>query len=549
MQPILKIFVPVLASIVAYYLFRTIRWGLSRIPSPLSLPGPPNPGWFFGHQKEIWSKSTPLGEPTLMDEWHEMYGPTFKAGGFFGGYRIYSMDIKVVQHIMRNDDIYSKPPVMRNLLNMILGEGTGVIVAEGAQHRLQRKAMNPAFGPPQIREFTKTFFDKSLEMRDIWKAQIATEGVGEIDPVEWLSKVTVDIIGLTGFNYHLDALNDGQTNALNEAFKTMFHSNGWDSPWMPLIAALPKSIQSIIKTLALACGVDTTMKSSVDCIQRSCRQLLMENKAQLAATGEKDIGSGSRNLLSLLLKSNMSSDTPAHARMSDADVMAQIPTFLIAGHDTTSLATNWALLELSLHQDIQAKLQEELLSVPTATPSMDELNGLPLLDGFVRETLRLHSPITTLGRIATQDDIIPLAHPFTDRDGTVHDKLPVRKGQLIHITLHQVNTDKLLWGPHADEFRPDRWLNLPDSARTIPGAYSNTLSFWGGSHGCMGWRFTSIEMKVLIFVLLRSFHFELAVQKDELMVLKMASIWQRPSLKSEPLQTRLPLVVKLLKNE
>ncbi|KAJ3734072.1 cytochrome P450 [Lentinula guzmanii] len=505
MQPILKIFVPVLASIVAYYLFRTIRWGLSRIPSPLSLPGPPNPGWFFGHQKEIWSKSTPLGEPTLMDEWHEMYGPTFKAGGFFGGYRIYSMDIKVVQHIMRNDDIYLKPPVMRNLLNMILGEGTGVIVAEGAQHRLQ--------------------------MRDIWKAQIANEGVGEIDPVEWLSKVTVDIIGLTGFNYHLNALNDGQTNALNEAFKTMFHSSGWDSPWMPLIAALPKSIQSIIKTLALACGVDTAMKSSVDCIQRSCRQLLIENKAQLVATGEKDIGSGSRNLLSLLLKSNMSPDTPAHARMSDADVMAQIPTFLIAGHDTTSLATNWALLELSLHQDIQAKLQEELLSVPTATPSMDELNGLPLLDGFVRETLRLHSPITTLGRIAVQDDIIPLAHPFTDSDGTVHDKLPVRKGQLIHLTLHQVNTDKSL---------PDRWLNLPDSARTIPGAYSNTLSFWGGSHGCMGWRFTSIEMKVLIFVLLRSFHFELAVQKDELMVLKMASIWQRPSL---------PLVVKLLKNE
>ncbi|KAJ4475632.1 cytochrome P450 [Lentinula aciculospora] len=527
MRFVSKVVAIAVASVVAYYLLRSVRRFLLRRSSS-TLRGPLDSGWLFGHQKEIWSSV----KPNIMDIWHDMYGHTFAAGGFFGTRRIYSMDIKVIQHIMRNDDIYVKPPVMRNLLNMILGEGE-------AQHRLQdasNHSQNPAFGPSQIREFTKTFFEKSFELREIWKAQIMVNGFGQIDPVDWLSKVTTDIIGLTGFNYHLNALNDGQTNELNEAFKTMFHSSGWDSVWLPLIAALPQAVQRVIRAAS-------------DCIQRSCKEMLMESKAHLAATDGKEYGWNPGDLLSLLLKSNMRSDTPANERMSDADVMAQVPTFLIAGHDTTSLATNWALLELSLHQDIQAKLREELSSVQSATPSMDELNGLPFLDGFVRETLRLHSPITTLNRVVTHDDIIPLAHPFTDSDGTVHDKLPVRKGQLLHLTLHQINTDKSLWGPYAGEFRPDRWVKLPESVRAIPGIWSNMLTFWGGSHGCMGWRFTSIEMKVFLFVLLRSFHFEVGVPKDELMVLKMASIWQRPSLKSKPMQTKLPLIINLLQGD
>ncbi|KAJ3728361.1 cytochrome P450 [Lentinula raphanica] len=548
MQYLPKLVALVLIGIVAYFLLKTAQWVYSRLTSSkLPLPGPPSPGWLFGHQKEIWSNTTSLGEPNSTDEWHEQYGSTFKAGGFFGGYRIYTKDIKAVQHIIRNSDTYHKPPVMRNLLNMILGDGTGLIVAEGAQHKLQRKIMNPAFGNPQIRDFTKTFFEQIYKLRDIWKAQIGIKDVGEVDAVQWLSKATVDIIGLTGFNYHLNALNDGQKNELNEAFGILFHSGAWDSPWMPLIAALPQTIQDNIKRIALALGLNATMKSSIDCIQRSCRQLLLENKAHLAATGEKDVGFSSRDLLSLLLKANMSPETPAEERMCDADVMAQIPTFLIAGNDTTSLAATWGLLELCLHEDMQTKLREEIFSLPTETPSMDELNGLPFLDMFVRETLRLHSPITIINRVATQDDIIPLANPFTDSsDGTVHDEIHVRKGQIISLTSHQVNTDKSSWGPHAQEFRPNRWLHLPESVRAIPGSYSNMMTFGGGPNGCVGWRFTSIELKVFMFVLLRSFHFELAVPKDELLVLRMASIWQRPSLKVEPLQTRLPLIIRSL---
>ena len=37
------------------------------------------------------------------------------------------------------------------------------------------------------------------------------------------------------------------------------------------------------------------------------------------------------DLLSLLLRANMASDLPENARMSDKDIVSQVPTFLIAG--------------------------------------------------------------------------------------------------------------------------------------------------------------------------------------------------------------------------
>jgi cytochrome P450 len=48
-------------------------------------------------------------------------------------------------------------------LARLIGEG-GVLVTEGHHHRTQRKMMNPAFGPGQIRELTGIFIDKANEV-------------------------------------------------------------------------------------------------------------------------------------------------------------------------------------------------------------------------------------------------------------------------------------------------------------------------------------------------------------------------------------------------
>ena len=101
----------------------------------------------------------------------------------------------------------------------------------------------------------------------------------------------------------------------------------------------------------------------------------------------------------------------------------EVPTFLVAGHETTSTETMWCLFALAQRPHIQSKLRAELLAVPTDTPEMDDLMALPYLDMVVRETLRLHAPVPSTMRVAINEDVIPLNEPVTDRNGEVHNHI------------------------------------------------------------------------------------------------------------------------------
>lgn len=50
---------------------------------------------------------------------------------------------------------------------------------------------------------------------------------------------------------------------------------------------------------------------------------------------------------------------------------------------------------------------------------MDEINALPYLDCVIRETFRVHPPVPSTVREAVEDDIVPLALPFTDKKGRI----------------------------------------------------------------------------------------------------------------------------------
>ena len=83
----------------------------------------------------------------------------------------------------------------------------------------------------------------------------------------------------------------------------------------------------------------------------------------------------------------------------------------------------WCLFALSQLPEAQSRLRAEILSVPTDTPSADELNALPYLDAVVRETLRLHAAVPSTIRIAMHDDVIPLSKPIVDRNGVTREEI------------------------------------------------------------------------------------------------------------------------------
>lgn len=529
------IYIP--AGVLGYVLYRAAPFIIRSFTSPLlALPGPPNPSLLWGQFKKIFAAENSV----LQEQWVKEYGPNITYRGFLGANRLWTVDPRALNHILTHSLDYQKPAQARANLSFVLGNG--VLITEGEQHRSQRRIMNPAFGPAQIRELTTIFVEKAAQLRDMWASELSESPneVVKIDILSGLTKMTLDVIGLAGFNYRFDALGQTkETNELNDAFQTIFRADAQ----LTLRAVLGNAFPRIARRIPSERG--RQVGRARDVMHRIGLQLVKDKKAAILAekSGMEKKDLQGRDLLTLLLKANMATDIPDSQRLSDEDVLAQVPTFLVAGHETTSNGTTWALFALTQAPEVQKKLRNELFSISTDTPTMDELQSLPFLDAVVRETLRLHAPVASTVRMATKDDLIPVQTPYTDRYGNVLDHIKIGKGDMIMIPILAMNRWKQLWGDDAHEFKPERWEKLPDAVAEIPGVWGNMLTFLGGPRACIGYRFSLIEMKALLFTLVRSFEFELAVPPED--VGKRSTIVQRPIILSDREGGNyMPLLVK-----
>ncbi|CAA7265267.1 unnamed protein product [Cyclocybe aegerita] len=531
-QEVLVFVVGAATACIAFKIFKLV---LSEWTSPLrNIRGPPNQSFFYGNQRQLFEAENTVTE----EKWVEEYGSTFKCKGFFGFNSLYVADMEAVNHILTETHVYQKPDWLQYTLTRILG--AGLVVVEGDKHRKQRRIMNPAFGPPQIRDLTGVFLEKATELRDVWLEESSKEANRRIDVLAWLRKMTLDVIGLAGFGYKFDALKS-DSNELHRAFSAIFRTSNRVNPHQLLRAFFPflRPILERVPDRQAAAA-----QKAIETANRIGNELLRSSEAALTmhdsnGKAEKSSWKG-RDLLTLLLRANLATDLPSSQRMSDEEVMDQIPTFLAAGHETTSLSTTWALFTLARYPDVQEKLRSELLSMKTDYPSLDELNTLSYLDMFVRESLRLFGPVAAVLRVAVLDSVLPLSKPIRGKDGKVLHEIIIRKGDSIHVPILVINSDKAVWGEDASTFRPERWQKIPGEASTIPGVWGHLLTFIGGPRACIGFRFAIAEMKALLFALVRAFEFELAVP-----VADIKSAGQRPSLRSEPsVGVQMPLKLK-----
>ncbi|KAI0634035.1 cytochrome P450 [Trametes polyzona] len=530
--------------------FGYILWKLSKLlmrsyTSPIrNLPGPPSPSWIYGHMKILQAEDNSVPQ----ERWAAQYGTPFVYRGFLNKERLWTLDHRALNHVLTHSADYHKPDSTRGNLERVVG--SGLLITEGEQHRQQRRVMNPAFGPAQIRELTSIFVEKSIELRDIWDAQITAGGsVARIEVLQGLGMMTLDVIGLAGFNYRFNSLNpQGKPNELSEAFKVIF------TP--PKKFTLTMLLKNLFPFLDIFPDERSrTLKQAQAVMHEIGTKLIQEKKADIARQAAENKSGNverkdlrGRDLLTLLLKANMATDIPDNQRLSDDEVLAQVPTFFVAGHETTSTGTTWCLFALTQAPDIQRKLRDELYTLDTDTPTMDELNSLPYLDAVVRETLRVHAPVPSTMRIAMKDDVIPLSEPFVDRFGQVQTSIPIAKGTSISIPILALNRSKKLWGEDALEFKPERWEKEPETISSVPGVWGHVLSFLGGPRACIGYRFSLVEIKALLFVLVRAFEFELAVPLEE--IDRKTGIVRRPILRSAPEQgSQMPLLVRRYKRE
>ncbi|CAE6430693.1 unnamed protein product [Rhizoctonia solani] len=395
--------------------------------------------------------------------------------------------------------------------------------------------MSPSFGPAQIRELVPVFWNKANKLRDIWLDILKENPDGTIDVLSWLSRATLDIIGVAGFDHHFNSLEDADEDELSVAFKQVFQASQ-----NPGILALLENIFPVFKYIPTRRrrGIAASLKT----MNRIGTRLIEKKKAALDQDYKTGSISQGRDLLTLLIKSNIQAENEGH-RMSDEEVLSQISTFLVAGHETTSTATTWALYALAQHPNAQRKLREELLESGLGDePGMADLDKLPYLDNFVRECLRVHSPVPNVGREAAHNVQIPVSKPYKDKYGVEHGHISLQKGDMIIVPVLTLNNMKEIWGEDAEDFKPERWDNLPESVNEMPGVWGHLMTFIHGQRSCIGYRFSIVEMKALLYSLVRSIEFSI---DPKVKIGRTVSAVTRPHVASEPEKgNQMPLICK-----
>ncbi|KAG9094931.1 hypothetical protein FS749_011509 [Ceratobasidium sp. UAMH 11750] len=516
-------------------LLRVGRWfyfPIRRLFSPLRhLPGPRNESFLFGNLRRIFAAQNSV----IHEAWIKEYGSTYVYRGFLSSYRLYTLDTRALTFVMTQTNSFPKPETVRQSLADILGEG--LLFAESDTHKRQRRIMNPSFGPPQVRDLVPVFWEKSNKLRDIWLNMIKSnpEGAAVINVLPWLSRATLDIIGVAGFDYHFNSLDEEDKDELSKAFMRVFEAGQNFSVLTILRSAVP--ITRLIPNER-----NRILAASMATMRRIGLKLIDDKKAALTQDFKTGSTTQGRDLLTLLIKSNMAYENEGQ-RMSDDEVLGQISTFLTAGHETTSTSTTWALYALSRHPQVQHKLRQELLDSGLGDePSMADLDKLPYLDKVVRECLRVHPAVPSTVREAAHEVHIPLSRPIKDRNGVDRSSITVQKGDAVFIPILAMNRAKEVWGEDSMEFKPERWDNLPEAAKDMPGVWGHLMTFIHGNRSCIGYRFALIEMKALMYSLIRAIEFDI---DPNLEIESKSSIVTRPRVVSEPEKgNQMPLICK-----
>ncbi|KAF2452826.1 cytochrome P450 monooxygenase [Lineolata rhizophorae] len=442
--------------------------------SPLRhLPRPRGANPFFGFFITIFNN--PAGEP--QKRWIReipndglIYYPHL-----FNSPRVLPTTPKALAEVLvhKNYD-FIKPWGVRQGLGRVLG--IGILLAEGDEHKHQRRALNPAFSFRHVKDLYPIFWGKAREVTEKMTAFVKgtdplVSGPQEtLEMANWASRVTLDIIGEAGLGNDFHAIQD-PNNELNKTYRTIFRPDKQARILQTLGFFLPTWF---LRLLPVRRNED--FRRAITLIRKTCRDLIVSKKAQLEKGGEEQY-----DILSVALQSGS---------FSDDNLVDQMMTFLAAGHETTASAMAWAMYHFCQHPEVQARLRSEVranlppISDADVQITATMIDHMPYLNAVCNEVLRLIPPVTLTLRVAAKDTSI--AGHF------------VPKGTTVVLAPAAINTHKALWGDNADEFNPDRWMG-PGRANT-GGADSNYsfLTFLHGPRSCIGQGFAKAEFACLL---------------------------------------------------
>ena len=355
--------------------------------------------------------------------------------------------------VVQNDNFIKERTVQRT--KMLLGEG--MITAEGAAHRAQRLAAQPAFHRQRIGEYGGVIVEESAQLRDSWNAGDRRDIAAD------MMHLTLNVVARTLFAtdlrdevYELAAAINRIMGLYN--FLVMLPAAEW------LVHLRPPGLAAFVRARN---RIDAVVYRMIDAHRRS--------------------GRDSGSLLDLMLAASPANDEASRQGLRD-----QVITIFLAGYETVANALSWTWYLLSENPDCETKLHGEVDRVLAGRlPVAADVPNLRYTEAVMAESLRLYPPAWAMGRYARND--FTLGEYF----------LPARTTVLISQFVTQRDPR---YFPDPLRFDPDRF-SAEGKARRSKVTY---FPFGAGARQCIGESFAWMEGVLILATLAQKWKLRLA---------------------------------------
>lgn len=377
--------------------------------------------------------------------------------------------------VERSDDM-PKSDLMVGALKPLVGDG--IFITAGAKWRQQRRMLEPAFSHMRI---NRAFDAMSAATLDYASHLEALAKQGEAFSLEaGMSHLTADIIGRTIFSRTLESgaarqIFDDFARYQNAVANVEIRRLLWGRPF----AEIPQPVE-----VTAACDrIRDHIGALIDEREAGAQPEIPDLCSDVIATRDPETGEA----------------------FTRTDLIDQIGTFFLAGHETTASVLTWCFFILSKVPEIAQQARDEIQRTAGDGPiTFEHTKQLTLTRNIFRETLRLYPPLTFIPRVATTAQTIA-GHK-------------VKRGGMVMISPWIIHRHHSYW-QNPDRFDPHRF----EKGTPAQGAY---LPFGLGDRVCIGAAFATLESTLILAELLRRFEFHVI---DDSAVRPVARLTTRPA--------------------
>lgn len=340
--------------------------------------------------------------------------------------------------------------VLQNVL------GNGLVTSEGDFWKRQRKLIAPAFHHQSIKQYADQMVAYGQDMVNTWQG-------GEVRDVhQEMMTLTQRIIMKVLFD--VDVINNA--GEASKAFDAMMHAMG--SEMKGIEAVLPKFVPTSSRT---------QMLEGVEYINGLLLDIIGKRRAEGSNSSRHD-------LLTMLMEARDDDGQP----MSTQQLLDEIRTLYLAGHETTATTLSWTWLLLFQNPEAYARLEAEVDQVLDGrAPTADDVQRLLYCNAVIRESLRCYPVAWITQRTAVEDVEIGGCE--------------ISKGTFIFLSPWIVHHDPR-WYPEPDSFQPERWLK----DKSEQPARETYIPFGGGPHICIGNGLAMMEAVLLLATFVQRYH-------------------------------------------